>query len=110
MKYFVDGINALSTDLKNDKGRELYNFCRDSFEHFAMEEESVNGVEEIIKKEIIRLDAKYPRMLKMEVSVRKPTFFTRNGFVDVHWAGREWNRILCFSMRLIKIEGEIGKD
>ena len=102
MKQFINGISATGYNTKNEKGLELFNWCRNKYDKVLLndsldEQELKNDIREKIKE----LKDKYPR-LKQDMEVVSDHKYGR-GSVNVYWLDK--NHSMAFRMDLQEVKG-----
>lgn len=104
MKYFINTFYALSSELRNKKGAELYELLKSEFEHKIFSKENIKHLKEFIEDNITILDKKYPRMSRMKV-VEYDEPFSTGKTICVKWIGKKEVEDTCIKFHLIEVRG-----
>jgi hypothetical protein len=102
-RYFIDTIRVLNSELKNNKGHELYDECKDKFVHAVITEHGIQEVLSLLRSFCDFLNKKYPRMSQLEVILEEQKCSTDKD-ITVYWVGKKEVKDKCIKMHLIKVK------
>lgn len=102
MKQFIDSITSTGYNTKNQKGSELYNWCKDKYSYVLLndnldEQEMMNDIRAKIKE----LNEKFPR-LKQDIEVISDHRWGQDS-IEVRWLDKYHSMV--FRMNLQEVKG-----
>lgn len=102
-RYFIDTIRILNSELRNNKGIELYDACKCQFEHAIITEHDFQKNLSLLREYCEFLNRKYPRMSQLEVILEEPKCLP-DKYITVYWVGKKEVKDKCIKMHLIKVK------
>ena len=101
MKQFVERITAIGYNTKNQKGSELYSWCKDKYSYVLLnesldEQEMINDIRAKIKE----LNEKFPR-LKQDIELFAQKGYGSN-YINVCWLDKSMSVAFVICLQPVK--------
>lgn len=75
MKRFIESVRSTGCNLKNDKGRALWEYCKNKWEHVLLnDDDAVATMMVDIGKKVDKLNKQYPRLKQNFEMVKAPSY------------------------------------
>ena len=104
MKRFIERVDSVGFNTKNAKGRALWEYCKDKYEHVLLNDECDSKVMlDDIRGKIRELNEKFPTLRQHIVMTEEPARF--GDFCDYTARWEDKNNTTAFVMRARYVKG-----
>lgn len=104
MKRFIVRVDSTGFNTKNAKGRALWEYCKDKYEHVLLNDECDSKVMlDDIRGKIRELNEKFPTLRQHIVMTEEPARF--GAFCDYTARWEDKNNTTAFVMRAYDVKG-----
>ena len=107
MKRFIEKISSMGCNLKNDKGRALYEYVVSKYSNVLLnDDDALAEMVSDIDNKSSELDKEYPR-LKQSLVLNEYTLPLMTGVTLYYVRWKDKNSSTAFTIRLMNVVGEM---